>query len=335
MVSIAYFRSSLKTRQLISKFLFGLTIPQQYICLSAEDFSDGLEITLSSREDAPGRSVNPIFVGYKPVVFALSEIYPKVGNEFCLTFHSRGKFRANSTWKGFSSDANAVARMVVKLLPVNFKSLKNLNLLQGVVSDHEFMSRLHQYLNSFRDKFRSNKPGNVDLPGNQHDMVRIAYSLPRTIALVSVSDGVRMNLFPTDLHGQINDDFYISSLRVGGQAERQVQEFRKIVLCEVGIESFRGVYSLGKNHMKEMSLPLDFELSSSFSEKFRFPLPKTVLRYFELTVEEFVDVGIHRIFLYRIENMVILQKGKTLSHIHQYYAEWRKRNGLKTEMLLR
>ena len=144
-----------------------------------------------------------------------------------------------------------------------------------------------------------------------------------------------MNLFPTDLHGQLDNTFYISSLRIGGNAQRQVEQLQKIVLCEIESRSFRDVYALGKNHVKDFASVSEFDLSTETSERFKFPLPKTTLRYFELTVLTFADVGIHRLFLYRIENKVSMRQGKTLGHIHQYYAEWRKRKALKTDLLLR
>jgi hypothetical protein len=277
--------------------------------------------------------VNPVFVGYKPVIFAL----PPTGNglnanQYLLSFYAGS---AALDVDGLVSGSNPVARMLVTCLSLKFKSLPSLKLLQGKSGSHVFMNAWHRQMNSLRGKFQKSEPGNVNLPGNQHDMVRIAYSVPRIIALVSIAEGSMMNLFPTDLHGQVDNTFYLSSLRIGGRAQEQVHQHGRIVVCEMETELFREVYHLGKNHMKQFLPVSDFKVVSSVSEKFRFPLPIGVLKYFELTVLEFVDVGIHRIFLYRIENIVNICSGKTLSHIHQYYAQWRERNGMKTDILLR
>lgn len=279
---------------------------------------------------------DPVFVGYKPVVFALLDHSNSLrAKEYCLNFHQGSDFDPTSKWNDFPTDSNSVARMLVRSLCVKFNAYPRARILTGEIGDHSFLKRLHKTMNSFRDKLAKDKPGNVDLPGNLHDMVRIAYSIPRIIGLVSIAEGSEMNLFPTDLHGQLDEIFYISSLRIGGNAQQQVELGRKIVLCEIESELFGEVYKLGKNHMKEFSSASDFDLDASTSKKFGFPLPTGVLRYFELTVLESIDVGIHRIFLYKIENIVKVRSGKTLSHIHQYYAEWRKRNGMKTDLLLR
>jgi hypothetical protein len=332
---IAYFRSALKTKQLLSKYLFGLSVPQQYVCLSLEKFMQPLKIALTGK-DNEFVIVNPVLVGYKPVVWAQPDITNafKPG-EYCLSFYDCSNFELNSKWNVFLTDSRSVAQMMVEVLPLEFESLPKLKLLQTKLGSHYFMSSVHRWVNSLRDALRNNESGNINLPGNLHDQVRIAYSIPRIIALVSISNGSEMNLFPTDLHGQLDKDFYISSLRMGGLAEQQVERNRRIVLCEIESKRFREVYGLGKNHMKDFTDQSQFNLHASLSKTFQFPLPEGVLRYFELTVLESLDVGIHRIFLYKIEHVQSVRAGETLSHIHQYYAEWRSRNGINTELLLR
>jgi flavin reductase (DIM6/NTAB) family NADH-FMN oxidoreductase RutF len=295
-----------------------------------------MKTMLTERESGTAIQVNPIFIGYKPVIFALPDNSNSlIAKEYCLNFISGAEFDTVSKWNGYPTSRNSVARMLVSFPPVKFKTLPGLTLLRGEKGEHLFLKGLHKTMNLFRDKLIKDKPGNVDLPGNLHDMVRIAYSVPRIIGLVSIVEGSLMNLFPTDLHGQLDEKFYISSLRIGGYAQQQVEHGRKIVLCEIESDLFGEAYKLGKNHMKEFSPIRDFNLHASVSEKFGFPLPTGVLRYFELTVLESVDLGIHRIFLYKIENIVNVRSGNTLSHIHQYYAEWRRRNGMKTDLLLR
>jgi Flavin reductase like domain len=335
-IFIAYFRRALKTKQLLSKFLFGLSVPQQYVCLSSEDLSSPLRITLTGENNQEAIQVDPVFVGYKPVVFALPDKSMELKEkEYCLNFQQGTDFVSVKKWNGFPTDNHSVARMLVSSLSPGFRTCPHIRLLKGEIGAHSFLRMYYQVMNSLRDKFTKNGAGNVNLPGNLHDMVRIAYSVPRIIALVSVAEGFQMNLFPTDLHGKLDENFYISSLRIGGNAQQQVESRRRIVLSEIESNFFGLAYSLGKNHMKELSSRAEFVLENTVSEKFRFPLPAGVLRYFELTVLESVDVGIHRIFLYKIENVVNVRSGKTLSHIHQYYAEWRKRNGLQTDLLLR
>jgi hypothetical protein len=206
---------------------------------------------------------------------------------------------------------------------------------KGIHGEHKFLSPLNQLVNRKREQFRKRKMGNVDLPGNLIEQVRIAYALPRIISIITVSDGPKINMFPTDLHGPIGEHFYLGSLRHGGKANQQVEGIGKIVISEMPLNSYKEVYRLGKNHMRELSESATFSLHQKRSDLFDFPLPDGVLRYHELERLGSTDIGIHRIHMYKILNTKIIHEGETLSHIHQYYAQWRLDHSLPTNFLLR
>lgn len=287
------------------------------------------------RAGASPVSIAHHFVGYKPLVLAFHDEKNSLGNEnVCLHFFEKS-FVPASTWMTFPADMSSVARIVLSPVNDTRTGFKPFKLYSGVFGHHYFMNPVHQRLNRIRERFRKSREGNVDLPGNLYDMIRIAYALPRTIALVTVMRNEKMNLFPTDLHGKINEQFYVSSLRIGGKAQQQVESTGRIVLSEVQVDSYREVYQLGKNHMNEMLEIDSFNVSPAVSEKYGFPIPRKSLRYFELHVVDFIDIGIHRIFMYRIENEVSVSTGKTLAHIHQYYAQWRLSQGMENNYFLR
>ncbi|HEY0652062.1 MAG TPA: hypothetical protein VGD65_03000 [Chryseosolibacter sp.] len=327
----------MNSKQLLTQFLFGLTIPQQYVCVSLETLTQPLRSFITAHEEQQSSFINPVFVGYKPVVWATAETLTlPQADEYCLHFHNEDVFfDPISLWKGFPADNRSVAKMQIEVLPLKFEAFPEVRLFQGTRGSHSFIHPLHTIANALREKLVKSPPGNVDLPGDLHDMVRIAYAIPRIISLISVTDGTRMNLFPTDLHGQLNKDYYISSLRIGGKAQRQVQQYKKIVISQITSDQFEEVYNLGKNHMKDLTGADSFKLSTMRSEKFQIPLPAGVLRYMEVEVVQFIDVGIHRIFLYKVENRKQVAEGNTLSHIHQYYAQWRQSHGISTEFFLR
>jgi flavin reductase (DIM6/NTAB) family NADH-FMN oxidoreductase RutF len=144
-----------------------------------------------------------------------------------------------------------------------------------------------------------------------------------------------MNMFPTDLHGPCGDNFYISSLRRGGKANDQVEQSRKVAVSFVPVEQNKSVYSFGKNHMQEMQSFSMFTLSSQSSSSFNIPLPAGTLRYKELEQFSSFDAGIHRIHFYRCVHTAHVQNGRTLSHIHQYYAQWMSDNRIAVNMYFR
>jgi hypothetical protein len=182
---------------------------------------------------------------------------------------------------------------------------------------------------------KRHRPGNVSLPGNLHDQVRIAYAVPRIIPLITVGKDKRMNVFPTDLHGPFSDQFYLSSLRKGGKANEQVEHFGKLALSTIEAREFELAYALGKNHMQDLKQIDHFEDFKGVSATFSIPLPDSVLSYRELTRRQSFDFGIHRIHLYENVFHKQVKNGLTLAHVHQYYLQWRMNNGLYTNMLLR
>ncbi|MBK5277343.1 MAG: hypothetical protein JJE09_00620, partial [Bacteroidia bacterium] len=174
------------------------------------------------------------------------------------------------------------------------------------------------------------------LSGNLLDQVRIAYCIPRIISIITVSDGTLINMFPTDLHGAVGEKNYVSSLRKGGLANTQVEKYNKIVISDVDTSFCKQAYALGKNHMHEMTDINAFSTYVERSAKLKLPLPKSVLRYKELSRIDSFDHNIHRIHLYEVIHAQTIESGKsTLAHIHQYYAQWRLDQSFPTQMILR
>lgn len=312
---------------LIKRLLTGLTIPQQYVCIALEE----LRPTLSVMITMPGRNFNAevtqshLFLGYKPLIIAIvcDEKLEAIKNE------------DNVGLNFCNAPGERVAWLSLKKILSKEIGDRNVLFFEGVRGTHKLLNNLQQFVNNQRDKFRKvSDPNNIALSGNLYDMVRIAYSIPRLISVITVSDGNKMNMFPTDLHGKISERFYISSLRINGRANEQVERIGKIVLSNVDAAEFRNVYSLGKNHMKNLQPIVEFK-STEFSETFKFPLPSSALEYKELKRIDSFDHGIHRIHSYEIVNEKKLRQGSALSHIHQYYAQWRLKNNMQTEMLLR
>lgn len=262
-----------------------------------------------------------VFVGYKPVIIALpflsSDTKP---TQVKLEFIFEGRIVASLS--------------LAKIFEVQSKNMDFL-FYEAVSGSHAFINKFHRVFNNTREKLAKHRPGNVDLPGRLHDLVRIAYSFPRQIALITTQQGEVMNLFPTDLHGQLSLNYYVSSLRIGGKAQQQVEQTKKIVVSRISADTYEMAYRLGKNHMTEMKPAAEFEISAEVSKLLKFKLPASVREYFELEVESFFDVGIHRIFIYRILHRQSISEGDTLAHIHQYYVQWRLNKGIETKMLLR
>ncbi len=312
-------------KALLKKWITGSSIPQEYLCLGARDCHRPLSVFIRSSPFTSRIEVTHkhYFLGYKPLIIGISVrtgdslLNDEIQMDFCF------------------ENEEVVATLQLKRFQSKFLGDTNILFYQGIDGRHHFISPIYQKVNTFFESLKRKSPDNVDLPGNLYDQVRIAYCIPRLISLITVFDGSRMNLFPTDLHGALDNDFYLGSLRIGGKACGQVDRLRRIVISEIDKGQFRQAYGLGKRHMQPLADRYSFHLEEAVSANFGFPLPAEVGVYRELEYFDHFDVSIHRIFIYKIVNTTAMRNVDPLTHVHRYYAQWRENRKLETHYLFR
>ena len=317
-------------RDTLKKLITGLTIPQEYVCVGLETLQPQSSVILeiNNQEFSLDVTTSHLFLGYKPLIIGLTFSVDDANFEIVKT-------QRKITFRFLTQDM-LLAKLSLK--KIGEKRLNNEVVLffWGKHGTHSFLNPIHQWINRQRERWRKQLPNNINLPGNLFEQVRIAYSIPRVISIVTVSDGSLINMFPTDLHGSVGKGFYASSLRKGGLANEQVEKYHRVVISEVDISFYKQAYSLGKNHMQELKEENRFPTHTEKSKAFNFPLPKDVIHYRELKRIDFLDHGIHRIHLYEVIHEHAVRSGKsTLAHIHQYYAQWRLDQGIQTQLFLR
>jgi flavin reductase (DIM6/NTAB) family NADH-FMN oxidoreductase RutF len=321
----------------IKKLITGLSIPQEYICVELRDFQypPSVFLELEDQKFSLDVTASHLFLGYKPLILGLSfnvndNNYSVVKNQDHVSLKFMNCFPVSSV------NPSSVAKLVLKKIGEKVVNNEVVIFYEGERGDHSFLRSIHQWINRQQEKGRKHSPDNISLPGNLVEQVRIAYSIPRIISVITTSDGSLVNLFPTDLHGPVGDKFYSNSLRKGGKANDQVEKYGQIVISEVETSFYKQIYSLGKNHMQELKEESQFHLHSLRSKNFNFPLPNSATYYREMKRINSFDHGIHRIHIYEIvHQQSILGKNSTLSHIHQYYTQWRMDHGLQTKIFLR
>ncbi|HWA34155.1 MAG TPA: hypothetical protein VG737_08505 [Cyclobacteriaceae bacterium] len=315
-----------RIKQILKRILTGLTVPQEYICVDKNGFQSPPSVFLvidsvTTPIDVTDRHV---FIGYKPVIIAL--ILPDLVTRLEKCQHIRLEFRQG---------VQVIATLLLQREKTMLIGSTPIIYYVAVNGAHSFLSPFHRLINRLRQLLKKAKPGNVALDGNLYDQVRIVYCVPRVIAVITVGTADNMNMFPTDLHGALTDEYYISSLRIGGAATRQIEGNGKIALARVDASAFRLVYALGPNHMREVASHTAFECSGT-TPNFQIPLPLNAVSYRELERLSSIDIGIHRLHVYRIiSSHRVLSTDSTLAHIHGYYAQWRINRNIPTHMLLR
>lgn len=329
-------------RRWLREAIFGITIPQEYVCVGLEEFQHPLSSFLTSMNAANVVPVqSDVLLGYRPMIMAFpydrnSEEATWLKNQetVCLSVVTGG-FRGDERWQGYLSDKCAVARLLLRKVHVQELADRTLVVFAGIFGEHRFLNSWYQFTNRLRERLRLNKPDNY-LEGNLYDQVRIGYGEPRTVSIITVRDGGRMNMFPTDLHGPVGRNSYVGSMRHGGKANSQIEGYGSIALSNVRTEWFRAAYALGKNHMGDLRPEAEFALAEFRTETLGIPLPESVVQYRELRRSDAVDIGIHRIHFYEtIHEKRVSASQDTLAHIHCYYAQWRQNRRMKSEYLLR
>ena len=272
---------------------------------------------------------NHLFIGYYPLLMAItceknSSLYKLIQNKNPVKIVL-----------GESKDKIIAQLILRKIKTMEFNEVEFF-LFEGVKGSHRFLSKFHILTNSLKYKLTADKKINIYLKGNLYEQVKIAYSIPRKISLVSLGNNNRFNIFPTDINGRIGKQNFVISLRKNRKANKQVKELKKIVLSEMDVNKYKEVYLLGINHTKELRDKKKFDLSEELSQTFSLPLPKNAIRYFELEFINDTQTGLHNLCFFNIVNSVNIVDSKfTLAHIHRDYAEWRINNGINSEFLLR
>jgi hypothetical protein len=321
----------------LKKFLLGSVIPQEYICLTNENIIKPLRLFV----DIPQSNLTfeitntHVLLGYKPLVFGI--IADDVEAQKLDTSNKiQVLFSMVDVTHPSSLGDQSIARLLFEKIESRPLNGKIFFLYRGTHGSHKLLNIFQQLNNRLYDSFKALKKGNVFLPGNLYEQVRVAYAIPRAISIITVGGDQGHNMFPTDLHGPLTASAYAGSLRINGKACAQVQQHGQIVISNVRPYWHTQTYALGKNHMKDLhSLP-ENTIHTKCSDLFQLPLPVAVTEYKELQLEDYIDAGIHRIFFYGVVNQVIVDDATPrLTHVHRYYLQWRQNHALKTEYFLR
>ena len=321
-------------QKLLNKFN-GLYYRQEYLCLAKESFQQPLHVYLIAGKQIIKDITNQhLFTGYSPLIFTLystSFNETELREKIYIVFSER-RLKPNE----FLEKKDAIACLSLKMIRRQSAGDMDIAYYEGVKGEHHFLSSFHQYIIELYNRIYNKKPGNVYLHKNLYKQVQIAYSVPRVISLITVSDGKLFNLFPTDLHGTVGEQYYISSLRHEGRACQQVEASGRVVVSEIHCDVYKTAYLLGKNHVQELRPKDNFPFGNNNSSVFRLALPQSALNYRELELVQSFEHGIHKFLLYKIVSKQMLSdEPATLAHIHNVYATWRRNKGLPGNYLLR
>ncbi|MCU7548973.1 hypothetical protein OCK74_07585 [Chitinophagaceae bacterium LB-8] len=317
-------------KKILSKFN-GLQYNQEYLCLAKEKLVSPLHVyIIKNNLVLDDITSDHLFVGYSPLIFALPD-KKELDTHITVCLTAKPQLPNTSIRK-----KEVIAQLVLQ--KKYRQCCEGITILYyvGLNGRHQFLSPLQQSINDIYNLLYNQRKDNVFLNSNLYKQVQIAYSLPRVISLITVGNTIQLfNLFPTDLQGPF-EDHYLISLRHEGKACAQVEDAKRILLCNVDASCFSYVYQLGKNHMQPLKEKSSFLFSKVESITFNLPIPQHALKYQELELKDAFICGIHKILLFKVIHVETLNNSpSTLAHIHNYYATWRKTKQLEGNYLFR
>ncbi|HNS12120.1 MAG TPA: hypothetical protein PKM97_05860 [Bacteroidia bacterium] len=295
-------------------------LPNEYVCINQIPVLTGIKVLFRSDQQTMDVTKSHLFLGYMPVTIGLPKSINFDSTEICeLLFYTSDKF------------CGSIKLKLSKTLH------PSLNLFEGTGAQQRLLS-VEQKLVHYVKGIRKQKDHPLYPKKGVYDQIRVAYSYPRKISILIPEKDKVLNVFPTDLHGNIEtDNTYIISLREAGNACKQIMTSELITISDINSKAFREVYALGKNHMAEMQR-IDHFSGTIIESNDSIPrlLYKDAVNYKILERLHDCNVGIHKLITFKILKTGDIQaRTNILAHVHEYYALWRRRNGYKDELLFR
>jgi hypothetical protein len=310
---------------LIKHSLTGQHFPQEYLCLSFDKFIQPFSLFMLSGEKAIDISDQHCMLGYKPVLIGLT--MPS-----SIPFNSDALNCSIQLRNGNQVIGSAKFEIEYKQTFTS-STYYVLKLKEG---NHQLIASFYQNMNSLIENFRNKPKGNISIDKNSYRLLSMVYSVPRIIRLVTIGESELYNLFPTDLNGKIDDHHFSCSFRIDKLPSKEIVKLKRLVISDIHSGYYKEVYAMGKNHSRNLSLRENFPFSNFNSEKFDLPIPEYCIRYRELELMEFKDHSLHRIFFFKTFFEKELENSNDLlAHIHRFAAEWRLKNHIPSQYLVR
>jgi flavin reductase (DIM6/NTAB) family NADH-FMN oxidoreductase RutF len=202
---------------------------------------------------------------------------------------------------------------------VDLKFTESINEKDGTLALFEVQNSSISYLNPIKAKLiygvYYKRP---KLSFSQFQNLVAAFSYPRKVRLISFKKDGYFNIFPMDLVGNIpGTDYFVLGLRHSNSTLDKIIEQKKIVAAEFPASLKNAVYQLAKHHSKN-PLSMDsipFEVKET--ELYKFPIPETATKYFEINIVRTMNLGSHMLLLGQAMNTVEMNgQANSLHHIH-------------------
>jgi flavin reductase (DIM6/NTAB) family NADH-FMN oxidoreductase RutF len=153
--------------------------------------------------------------------------------------------------------------------------------------------------------------------------VMVMFIRPHPVVLVSLDGEAGGNIFPMNIMGDLQHNYFAFALKNSRLAARLVERSRRVALSDVPLAQTPLAYRLGANHGK---LSIDWDqlpFETRLSAQFKFRVPSFTHRVREMQIETIRNLGSHTFFVARIVHNEQAAETVGLCIVHGFYQAWR------------
>ena len=189
---------------------------------------------------------------------------------------------------------------------------------------------LHRY-----SLWRKVDSAGIEMSPLERRAVMVMFIRPHPVVLVSLDGDTIRNIFPMNIMGDLQGNYFAFALKNSRLAARLVERSGRVALSDVPLTQTSLAYRLGANHRKS-SIDWDqLSFETKLSAQFKFHVPAFSHRVREMQIETIRNLGSHTFFVARIIHDERTADSVGLCIVHGFYQAWRlkgHREELKTSL---
>lgn len=180
----------------------------------------------------------------------------------------------------------------------------------------------HYLMHTYADRGMSGASG-MGMSFLERRAAMVNFIRPHPVALVSLSQGNRGNIFPMNLMGELGRGYFAFALKDCRKAAHLVEACGRIALSSLPMSHGQLAYQLAINHTKDFIDWDQLPFATKASPKFTIPVPAFAPRVREMEVRKVQPVGSHIFFVAFNVADVVYSSLPVLHVVHGFYQAWR------------
>ena len=162
----------------------------------------------------------------------------------------------------------------------------------------------------------------------EHRAMSALFICPRPISLASVAEPGRASMFPLNVMGDVDEEYFAFALTASKIPAQFLSSARRFALSVTPIEQAPVAFALAANHNVRSINFADLPFPTRLSPKLGLAVPVFAPRVREMEIESVHTVGTHAFFVARTLSDERMGGGPEFAVVYGLYQAWRLHHGL-------